>query len=245
MTPLRLVRMSARLGVVLSLLFAGAAAADTPRPQIDPAAPDLYEMRFPVDGPHSFTDSFGAPREGKRVHQGIDIFAEKLTPVVAVADGVVRKTATGSTAGRYIVVEHDDGWLSYYLHLNNDSPGTDDGRRAQPVAGIVPGAVVKAGDLLDYVGDSGNAESTPSHLHFELHRRNGDIVNPYPHLLAAAGASETAVERALQEAGDDILASESTVVVGHFDPGDGFAAGIWVNDDTVYLGTWGRPGACP
>ena len=99
------------MGVVLTLLFAGAAAADTPTPQIDPVAPDLYGMRFPVDGPHSFTDSFGAPRQGNRVHQGVDIFAEKLTPVVAVANGVVRKTATGFRAGRYIVVEHDDGWL--------------------------------------------------------------------------------------------------------------------------------------
>jgi hypothetical protein len=107
------------------------------------------------------------------------------------------------------------------------------------------GAAVRAGDLLDYVGDSGNAESTPSHLHFELHRPGGIVVNPYPHLLGADGVPRSRVESAL--ATTDVFgpATSSTAVVGYLDPGDGFAAGIAVHNDIAYLGAWGRPEACP
>jgi hypothetical protein len=230
--------------IVVCLLTTGAAALQaSPEPAQSPQ--EIYPLVFPVGGPHSFTDTFGAPRDGQRLHQGIDIFADKLTPVVAAADGTVRRIGVGERAGRYIVIEHQDGWLSYYLHLNNDSPGTDDGLVDDAVPGITIGAAVAAGDLLDYVGDSGNAESTPSHLHFELHRPSGDIVNPYPHLLAASGAPQGQVDVALSHNTAYLPATRATAVVGTFDPGDGFAAGVWVHDGMAYLGTWGRPQACP
>jgi hypothetical protein len=241
---LRLLRTVARLVLLVAVLIAGMAAVPVDNQQ--QAAPqELYQMRFPLAGPRSFTDTFGAPRDGGRLHRGVDIFAEKLTPVVAVADGTVRNVSTGERAGRYIVLEHTDGWSSYYLHLNNDSPGTDDGLQDERVPGIVVGARVAAGDPLDYVGDSGNAEETPSHLHFELHNPDGEAINPYPHLLAAEAAPDAQVEQALLGASDPLRAPGGTEVIGHFDPGDGFAAGLWVNDDVAYLGTWGRAGACP
>jgi hypothetical protein len=211
------------------------------------AAPqiELYPLVFPVEGPHSFTDDFGAPRSEGRLHQGTDVFADKMTPVVAAADGTVLRTSIGQRAGRYIVLKHADGWLSYYLHLNNDTPGTDDGLYDEWPAGIAKGATVEAGDLLGYVGDSGNAEETPAHLHFELHNPLGDPVNPYPHLLAATGASAEVVDNALETAHGALPTTEGTTVIGQLDPGDGFAAGVWAHADHVYLGTWGRPQQCP
>jgi hypothetical protein len=211
------------------------------------AAPQIerYPLTFPVDGPHSFTDDFGAPRSEGRLHQGNDLFADKMTPVVAAADGSILRISYGERAGRYIVLEHEDGWLSYYIHLNNDTPGTDDGLYEEWPAGITKGAAVAAGDLLGYVGDSGNAEDTPAHLHFELHTPQGEPVNPFPHLLAAAGAPESVVEDALETAYGALPATDGTAVIGQFDPGGGFAAGVWAHEDHVYLGTWGRPNQCP
>jgi len=118
-----------------------------------------------------------------RVHMGIDIFSPKGTPVVAVADGFVSRMSRGTTAGYYLVLRHADGWETFYLHLNNDV-NRDDGRGGWGTAfaeGIEPGDYVEAGTVIAYVGDSGNAESTPSHTHFELHR-NGRAVDPWPYV---------------------------------------------------------------
>jgi len=209
----------------------------------------VYPLRFPVDGDHSYVDTFGAPRSGGRTHKGTDIFAAKLTPVVAVADGTVARIAIGELAGRYIVVRHRDGWRSYYLHLNNDSPGTDDGLGGAPEPRIAVGVHVAVGDVLDYVGDSGNAEATPSHLHFELHDPSGSVVNPTPHLRASESAARDGPQSTGTEwpapARPDSYRTSGTEVVGHFDPGGGFAAGLAVHENVAYLGTWGRPTVCP
>ena len=82
-------------------------------------------------------------------------------------------------------LRHDDGYESWYIHLNNDTPGTDDGLGWGFAPGIEQGVHVRAGQLIAYVGDSGNAESSGSHLHFELHNPDGDVVNPFTHLNAA------------------------------------------------------------
>jgi hypothetical protein len=237
-------RRITKLAVVLALLVAGMVTSAAAQE----SDPDLYPMIFPIAGDASYVDTFGAPRSGGRTHKGTDIFAAKGTPVVAVAAGTVIRIAIGDLAGRYIVVQHDDGWRSYYIHLDNDTPGTDDGLGGAPAPGIAVGARVAAGDVLDYVGDSGNAEGTSPHLHFELHDDQGRTLNPYAHLRAAQtvepGAAVQFSRRTAAAAppGPDVL---NTALVGSYDPGGGFSAGIAVHDHTAYLGTWGRPGVCP
>ena len=195
---------------------------------------------FPVAGAHSFSDTFDAPRSGGRRHRGIDIFADKLTPVVAAADGAIARMEEGPRAGYFLVLRHDDGWSSFYVHLNNDTPGTDDGQGWGYAEGIAEGVRVKAGDVIGFVGDSGNAENSSAHLHFELHTPDGAAVNPYQQLVAAMTPSR----RAVTSPG---LAPEThnTILVGHLDPGGGFNADLSVFDQTVYLGTWGRTASCP
>lgn len=150
-----------------------------------------YTMEFPVDGPNEFTDTFWAWRS-HGTHGSQDLFADKGTPVVAVANGTVRLVNWSNDPGNLnphrccsIVIDHDDGWQTAYLHLDNDSPGTDDGAAWGIAPGLVPGAPVAAGQLIGWVGDSGNAEDTPPHLHFELRDADGTKVNSYRALVAA------------------------------------------------------------
>ena len=160
---------------------------------------------FPVAGKASFTDDFGARRSGGRRHAGNDIFAAKLTPVVAIEDGIVdradRSATNGSSrlSGNYIGINHGNGVRSLYIHLNNDSPGTNDGKGHGLMPDIQVGTHVKKGDLIGWVGNSGNAETTPSHLHFEMRVTNDKAaakaghkvayfpVNPYSMLKEAEG----------------------------------------------------------
>jgi peptidoglycan hydrolase-like protein with peptidoglycan-binding domain len=168
-----------------SVLVGTALAADL-------GEPVEYDLTFPLDGPHHFSDTFWASRS-HGFHEGQDIMADKMVPVVAVADGVVRLinwTASQSMNPSRcctLVLRHDDGWESWYLHLNNDTLDTDDGEGWGIVEGITPGTRVVAGQHIGWVGDSGNAESTASHVHFELRDASGTIVNPYRALVAAGG----------------------------------------------------------
>lgn len=154
---------------------------------------------FPVAGKNSYRDTFGAPRDGgSRSHKGTDIIAARLVPVVAILDGVVTVVGRGRKAGTWIELRHDGGWRSRYLHLNNDSPGTDDGRGRGVVPGIRVGVPVTAGQVIGYVGDSGNAENTTPHVHFEIRRASGEAINPYPILRRAVqGIADLAPSRAL------------------------------------------------
>jgi peptidoglycan hydrolase-like protein with peptidoglycan-binding domain len=148
-----------------------------------------YPLIFPVAGKNNYGDSFYAGR-GSGVHHATDVMASKMTPVVAVASGTV--VWTGSSCCT-IQIRHNDGWKSKYIHLNNDSPGTDDGQGWGIAPGIKIGSKVKAGQLIGWVGDSGNAEGTAPHLHFELVDPDGVNVNPYRALRNAQGANLPAV----------------------------------------------------
>lgn len=134
-----------------------------------------------------FTSSFGAPRSEGRRHKGNDLMAPKMTEIYAVADGVVMSMKHSARAGWYIRIGHKGDWETWYMHLNNDHPGTDNGRakRSQIFAeDLKVGDKVKAGQLIAYSGDSGNAEPSSPHLHFELHH-HGWAVNPYEYLVEA------------------------------------------------------------
>jgi hypothetical protein len=142
---------------------------------------------------------------------GNDIAAAKLTPVVAVADGVVAHVVQnqGTSECCYAIIQHADGWQSSYIHLNNDLYGTDDGLGMGVRADLVPGAPVARGEVIGWVGDSGNAEETVSHLHFELRMPDGQAVDPRPSLLAAqAGTQFGQPQPSWPYADDDGWASE-------------------------------------
>ncbi|MCJ7781830.1 MAG: M23 family metallopeptidase [Acidimicrobiia bacterium] len=134
-----------------------------------------------------FSDTWGASRSGGRRHTGTDIMSPKGTWVVAVDDGIVERLGWNRLSGWSVMIRHADGWTSHYLHLNNDTAGTDDGEGGEETAfaeGLEVGSFVKAGEVIGFVGDSGNAEDSGSHTHFELHV-DGKKVNPYPFLEAA------------------------------------------------------------
>ncbi len=156
---------------------------------------------FPQPYTHTgFSNTWGAARPGGRRHRGTDLMGRKGDPVLAVADGIVEKITTGGPrSGFYLVIRHPGGWKSWYMHLNNDTEGTDDGDgglwEVAIADGLQVGDPVRAGQVVAYVGDSGNAEGTSPHTHFELHYR-GKAVNPYPYLKAAwdRWQLETAIE---------------------------------------------------
>ncbi len=150
-------------------------------------------IEFPVGGPNNFHADFGAPRGGgTRTHKGNDIIAAKMTPVVSVVDGRVGYLVSPEASWGYeISIVDADGYQYLYYHLNNDTPGTDDGRGGEANAyasGLATGATVTRGQLLGWVGDSGNAENTVSHLHFEIHDQNRQAIDPYPSLIVSTGA---------------------------------------------------------
>ena len=197
------------------------------------------EIVFPLTGPHSFIDTFGAPRDqGRRRHAGIDIMARRGVPIVAVAGGVVEEIDEAALAGQYVIVRHDDGWRSKYLHLDNDTPGTDDGLATGYARGLHVGMRVQSGTVLGFVGDSGNSEHTVPHLHFGLFQPNGLPINPYRALVAAPVAEPVYPT--------PIARTFNTELVGHIVPeGSGFNSDIAVNGDHVYVGTSGRGDVCP
>lgn len=122
----------------------------------------------PVPG-GSFGDTWGAPRSGGRLHKGTDLFAGRGTPVLAPVSGVVT-IQTGSIAGIQFTLQGDDGNWYFGTHLDSSSAS---------------GRVV-AGQEVGRVGNTGNAITTPPHLHFEIHPgRRGNAVNPYHTLVKA------------------------------------------------------------
>ena len=196
-------------------------------------------MVFPLLGPRSYIDTFGAPRDGgRRRHAGIDIFAEKGVPVVSIAGGVIEEIGEQTLAGQYVIVLHDSGWRSKYLHFDDDTPGTDDGRALGYAEGIFVGQRVEAGTILGFVGDSGNAESTVPHLHFGLFQPNGLPINPYRALVQAPEAEAVYPTPPVR--------TFNTELVGHLDPDrSGFNGSLAVSGDHIYIGTLGNEDVCP
>ena len=194
---------------------------------------------FPLAGDFPFSNTFGAPRDGgTRRHAGIDIAADKGVPILAVADGVVSQISVQAKAGQYVVIEHDDGWESKYLHLNNDTPGTEDGSALGHEQTIDIGTRVLAGTVIGYVGNSGNAESTVPHLHFGLYQPDGLPINPFRALVRA--------QRVDPIFPTPIVKTLNTRLVGFLDPDrSGFNADIAVRGGHVFMGTSGRENLCP
>ena len=130
-------------------------------------------LAFPVEGgsTRDVGSGFGAPREGgRREHQGVDIFASRGTPVLAVVDGRVSRVRDRGLGGKYIWVRDSRRGLSlYHAHLD-----------AQLVR---EGETVRIGDTLGLVGNSGNARTTPPHLHFGVYARGEGPIDPLPFIV--------------------------------------------------------------
>jgi len=127
----------------------------------------------PVNGPVSFTDTYGAPRSGGRKHQGVDMFAPMRTPAAAIVDGTLTRREESTLGGLSVYLRGNDGTEYFYTHL-------------AAYADVAPGQKVSAGRTIGYVGDTGNAKGGPPHLHFEI-RTNGVPINPTPTARAACG----------------------------------------------------------
>ncbi|HUG74631.1 MAG TPA: peptidoglycan-binding protein [Acidimicrobiia bacterium] len=159
-----------------------------------------WDMTFPVVGQYRYHDSFWAGR-GNGLHHAQDVMADKMVPVVAANAGTIIRingsSVSGSTGPSHrccsMAIRHDDGWETVYIHLNNDTPGTDDGQGWGIAPGIAVGQRVNAGQHIGWVGDSGNAEYGAPHLHFEVWTDEKIAVNPFNAMRVAEGRAPAAV----------------------------------------------------
>jgi murein DD-endopeptidase MepM/ murein hydrolase activator NlpD len=140
----------------------------TPPAQPPPSEPPPAGMTCPVDGATSFTDTWGAPRSGGRTHEGVDMISARGTPLVAIEAGTVFRVYSGGLGGVVVWLRGVGGDEYYYAHLDAWAPG------------LAAGDDLAVGDLLGYVGNTGNARYTLPHLHFEHHPGGGGAINPYP-----------------------------------------------------------------
>jgi len=119
---------------------------------------------FPVGAPSTFSQNFGAS------HLGTDIFSSEDAPILAAESGSAR-TDSDPRGGRVVYLRADSGWHYYYAHLSG-------------YEGVFPRRV-GAGDVLGYMGNTGNASGGPEHLHFQMATPDGVTVDPYGYLLQA------------------------------------------------------------
>ena len=127
-------------------------------------------MTCPLPGA-TFAFDWGFPRaDGARFHEGVDMFAPLGTPILAPVDGTVTY-GTATTPGRFATLKGANGWQYYSAHLSR----------------VAKGGKVKAGDVIGYVGNTGDARGGATHLHLEVRPLDGRPVNPYPLVKDACG----------------------------------------------------------
>lgn len=132
-----------------------------------------YLKVFPVAGANSYSDDYGAPRHQGR-HEGVDIMADKGTPLVAVDDTVVKRLSRVETGlgGIWVWLQRADGTEYYYAHMSSIA------------AGVNVGTKLTAGQVIGAVGNTGDARYGAPHCHFELHPGGGGSADPYSDLVA-------------------------------------------------------------
>ena len=152
------------------ILFAGCTTKQLPRPNAEIAElkakepPAAQSLPNPVKGKR-FDDTWGAARSQGRRHEGVDIFAKKNTPIRSTTPGIVTKIGRNRLGGKVIGIQGPGAW-HYYAHLNK-------------FARVRLYERVKEGQVIGYVGKTGNAKTTPAHLHYGVYLPSGAI-NPYP-----------------------------------------------------------------
>ena len=127
--------------------------------------PTSSSLPLPLPGVR-FADTWGAARSQGRTHEGVDIFAPRNTPIHAATRGLVLNIGPNTLGGRTVMILGPGGARHYYAHLER-------------YATLSRGEWVMAGEVIGYVGDSGNAKGTPTHLHYGIYEQGG-AVNPYP-----------------------------------------------------------------
>jgi len=134
-------------------------------------------LMVPVDGvsPDALRDDFSAGRSGGRSHNAIDIMAPRFTPVLAVDHGRILSVRSNTLGGLIIyALDEAERFVYYYAHLDSFREG------------LRPGERIRAGDVIGYVGNTGNASATVPHLHLQIMRYQprryweGAPVNPFP-----------------------------------------------------------------
>jgi len=164
---------SRRLLVAVSLLSLGSALAFALGADPAPRAPLLFPL--PIDHLSGLRDSFKDKRGG-RIHEAVDIMAPRDTPVLAVADGRVAKLFLSVPGGKTIYqFDTAESVAYYYAHLDRYAEG------------LAEGAEVKRGDVIGFVGNTGNASNGAPHLHFAIFKLGperqwwkGEPIDPYP-----------------------------------------------------------------
>ena len=177
---------------------------------------------FPVFGANArFSSDYGAPRAGTGWHHGNDIFAPIGTPVLAVADGVLSKVGVNALGGNRLWLKDDLGNTYYYAHLSGYASQIADGVR------------VRGGEIIAFVGNTGQAITTPPHLHFEIHPSDGPSVDPYPYLLAwqrgtgvALAFTAAVTARGQAPAVGAVIVGQEPPVEERDDFGDGLAQAV-------------------
>lgn len=165
----------------LMIFFSGCATAPQKSYRLPPALQQQYlkqpltiPLTLPVQGikRQQLQDSWGAPRSGGRLHEGIDIIAPKGRKVLSATDGVVTDIRSSNLGGQIIWIYGPRGSWHYYAHLDGFKRGLEVGDQ------------VEAGDVIGYVGNSGNARGGAPHLHYGIYlsAKGRGAVNPYPYL---------------------------------------------------------------
>lgn len=124
-------------------------------------------------------DSWGQERDGgRRAHEGIDLFAPRNTPVLSATEGVIERREIRGLGGRVVWVVGPGGYRHYYAHLESWAEPSE-------------GDWVEAGEVLGFVGNSGNAAGGPTHLHYGIYAPFGGAINPFPLLRAEPAPAPT------------------------------------------------------
>lgn len=129
--------------------------------------PDTLPLPIAEVSRAALRDTWGAPRGGGRAHQGIDIFAPRGTPVRATTRGMVIKVGENRIGGNVVWILGPGRQMHYYAHMER-------------FGAFEPGDLVRTGDVVGYVGNTGNARATPPHLHYGIYTPGEGAINPFP-----------------------------------------------------------------
>jgi murein DD-endopeptidase MepM/ murein hydrolase activator NlpD len=154
--------------------------------------------RLPVAGIAYWSDDWHAPRccPEPHEHQGVDVFAPKNAPALAVAEGTITRMVNGPVSGKAVYLTDAHGTYYFYGHLNRFAKDLREGQE------------VHVGQVVGFVGNTGNAVGTPAHIHFEIHPGGGVAVPPKPHLDRWLAQAEREARAMIARRADELAMAE-------------------------------------